>query len=148
MKSLVRLLFFCGILSIIACCCEKNSNNLNNTSGNLLRKWILQSIQNTKTTQISQFPENVLAKESVTFKDSMILAFSGICNGGKASYILKIDSLKIYDMTSTQILCGNQWEGYFTNNLDSAYKYKIDASQLTIYSKGTYNLIFIALNSK
>jgi heat shock protein HslJ len=142
MKSLSCYLYLCGILSIIACCCEKNSNNYNSISDNLLKKWVLQSIQDTKTNQISQFPKQISSKVSVTFTDSLSLSFSGICNGGKASYTLKSDSIRIYNMTSTQIFCGNPWEEYFANNLDSAFKYKIDANQLIIYSKGKYNLIF------
>jgi heat shock protein HslJ len=109
--------------------------------------WVLSSIQNTRTKANLQFPlASTHTSEYITFTDS-ILTVKGICNSGRSSIQLFTynDSIRISGVGSTFIYCDFiNWEDYLWHNLDSAFSYKINGNQLVIYSKGTYNLNFIA----
>jgi heat shock protein HslJ len=142
MKTIISIL--CLFYLIFLGCTKQNSK----TDPPLLNThWVLSSIQNIRTKANLQFPlASIHTSEYITFTDS-ILAVKGICNSGKSSFLLFSynDSIRIIGVGSTFIYCdfGN-WEDYLWHNLDSAFSYKIDGNQLLIYSKGTYNLNFIA----
>ena len=110
-------------------------------------KWTLTAIQNTSTNSIIYYPET-LTKESIVFVDSInTLQGTGVCNGCGGTYTVDSETVKIKILGCTQIFCkGYEWEDYLFGNLDSIYKYKMDFNQLTLYSKGTYNLIFSVNN--
>ena len=109
--------------------------------------WALSSIQNTRTKANLQFPlDSAHTSEYITFTDS-ILTVKGICNSGRSSYLLFSynDSIRINGVGSTFIYCYFiNCDYYLWHNLDSAFSYKINGNQLVIYSKGTFNLNFIA----
>ena len=110
----------------------------------LKTQWLLSSIQNIKTNTITNFPSNLTPHEYIIFSDSLnTLMVGGVCNGCRASYTVKDNSISTNGLSCTMLYC-SQWEDYLFYNLDSMFQYKINYNQLTIYSKGTYNLNFVA----
>ena len=128
---------------IFLCSCRKSDITTNQTAI-LNHTWILSSIQNTRTNETIKYPDNILHKESITFADNLsTLSFGGVCNGGQGNFMLYNDKIVITDLITTQIYCQYyEWEKYLINNLDSISKFTVSNNQLTIYSKGSFNLIF------
>ena len=137
MKHIILLLTFLTIIG-----CEKDQYHLNSP---INTRWTLTAIQNTSTNAISYYPETI-DKESVVFYDSLnIIRIKGVCNGCAGNYSINSNIIKVNISGCTQIFCNDvDWEGLLCGNLDSAYMYKMDSKQLTLYSKGKYNLIFSA----
>jgi heat shock protein HslJ len=109
-------------------------------------KWELSYIQDTKTNEIKNFPEDATKKISIDFTDSLnILSFSGICNGGTGTYSYSSDKgeIKFANIGTTLIGCKySEWEGYTIQNLYEAFRFEINGRNLGIYSNGKYNLHF------
>ena len=139
MKKILILAFIFGLIGFH---CKKEDPATGQTS--LLKtKWILSYICDTWTNAITKYPDNI-HQEYIIFSDSInVLTVGGVCNGCKGNYIINSDLISINGLACTMIYC-SQWEDYLFNNLDSMYQYKINNNQLTIYSKGKYNLNFIA----
>ncbi|MGD0341703.1 MAG: META domain-containing protein [Bacteroidales bacterium] len=142
MKKILILNF---IMVLVGFGCEKESLK---DSGLLKTKWILSSIQDTKTNAVTNYPSDASRKISIVFTDSLnVLSFSGICNGGAGtysyvpSYTFSYGAIKITDLVTTLIYCSD-WEGYTIQNLDAAFSYRINGNNLVIYSTGAYNLYF------
>ncbi len=112
----------------------------------LKTKWILSSIQDTKTNAVTNYPSDASRKISIVFTDSLnVLSFYGICNGGWGIYLYSLGTgaIKVTNLATTQIGCQFvEWEGYTIQNLYTAFRYKTNGSSLEIYSNGTYNLYF------
>jgi heat shock protein HslJ len=108
--------------------------------------WILSYIQDTKTNAITKYPNDAFSKISIEFTDSLnYIFFDGICNGGIGTYTYSSSTgaIKISGILTTAIACKYvEWEEYTTQNLDSAFNYKINGNNLAIYSNGVYNLYF------
>lgn len=148
MKSLNSFLILCGMFAITTFGCNK-SENLSTASmkdSTLMKsKWVLTAFQDTKTNQITNYPENV-PQESISINDSLVMV-SGTCNGGRSNYIIKDNDISIYNLEMTRQYCLSyqQWEDYLVNNLNSAFQYKItNSTNLEIYSHGSYHLLFVA----
>jgi len=124
--------------------CERKENGTDTGQLPLLKtEWILSSIQDTKTNAVTIFPSNVKS-ESIIFTDSLnALIIKGVCNGCSGSYSIRDTSISTSGMSCTMIYC-SKWEDYLFYNLGGTFQYKINNNQLTIYSKGTYNLNFIS----
>ena len=138
-------IFLLTILLSLNGCKKENSKN----NGLLINKWTLSYIQHTKTKAITNYPGDAAGKISIVFTDSLnVISFSGICNTGWGVYSNSSNTgaIKITDLVTTINYCINceycRWEGYTTQNLDSAFSYKINGNNLAIYSNGTYNLFF------
>ena len=121
--------------------CEKKETTIQPL---LNTKWFLSSIQNTKTNAITSYPNNLNPVEYIIFSDSIkALMVGGVCNGCRGSYKISDNSISTEGLSCTELYC-SKWEDYLFNNLDSMFQYKINNSLLTVYSKGTYNLNFVA----
>ena len=109
-------------------------------------KWTLSYIQDTKTHAITHYPGDTARKISIVFNDSSdIVSFFGVCNGGAGTYTYSsiAGEIKITDLITTLIGCKYvEWETYTIQNLYYASRYKIDGTELVIYSGSTYNLYF------
>ncbi len=144
MKKLA--IFLLTILLSLYGCKKENSKN----DSLLNTKWTLSYIQHSKTNAITNYPSEEVSKISIVFTDSLnIISFDGICNTGWGIYSNSSNTgaIKITDLVTTINYCLNceycsEWEGYTTQNLDSAFSYKINGNNLEIYSNGTYNLYF------
>ncbi len=128
--------------------CKKDSS-VNNQTTLLANKWLLSSIQDTKTNVMTDYPAEVQQTwgfENIVFNDSLkTVDLKGLCNGGSGPFptFSGTDSIKFHGLSMTLKYCKyEEWETYLWDNLDSAYKYKINANSLIIYSKGSYNLYF------
>lgn len=146
--KMYSIYIFIILLSFFAC---KKTDNINDAKLQvplLQTEWILSYIQNTKTSDLISYPNDSTPLESIVFVDSTnTLYVRGTCNGcqGKYSLLSNNDSIWIGGISCTQVYCKYYlWEDYLMNNLDSIFLYKIINDKLTIYSKGDYNLIFIA----
>jgi heat shock protein HslJ len=145
MKTVISILcIFC----LIFLDCRKQDPKTDLPDLTLLNThWTLSSVQNVRTKANLQFPfASSHTSEYLTFTDS-ILTVKGMCNSGRSSFQLFSynDSIRINGVGRTFIYCDFiNWEDYLWHNLDSAFSYKINGNQLVIYSKGTYNLNFIA----
>jgi heat shock protein HslJ len=140
-RYMKKILIF-GFTTILVCFgCDKKDSSFQKT------QWFLSSVQNTKTNEEIQSPTSVSSSEYITFMDSLV-EVKGVCNNaGQSIYSFSTinDSIKINGVGSTFIFCPYiEWEYNLWHNLDSAYAYKINGNNLIIYSKGTYNLNFIA----
>lgn len=109
-------------------------------------KWVLSSIQDTKTYTVTNVPNNI-PQEFIIFSDaSNKLIVKGTCGGYSGTYSYSNDSI----ITSGEyVFTGGfckyyQWEDTLLNNLSGIIKFKIVGNYLTIYSAGTYNLNFTA----
>lgn len=138
-----KILIFSSILILVGFGCKKtvvkDADLLDST-------WILSFIQDTKTKAIMNYPNDAARKISIVFTDSLnVISFSGVCNGGWGtySYSLSTGAIKISGIVTTLIDCKYaEWEEYTTQNLYTAFRYKINESSLEIYSNGSYNLYF------
>jgi heat shock protein HslJ len=108
--------------------------------------WELAYIEQRATNIVTFYPDNEAKKISINFSASNTIEFTGICNGGLGIYLFSSESgdITITDLGTTKIYCQDvEWEGYTVSNLNTAYKYKIDGTNLTIYSLGDYDLYFV-----
>ena len=135
-------MIFSFFLIFVGFSCKKavvNDADLLNT------KWTLSYIQDTKINAITHYPSDAKNKISIVFSDSSNdIGFSGVCNGGAGtySYSSSTDAIKI-KVGTTLIACKDvEWESYATQSLNNASSYKINGSNLVIYSNGSYNLYF------
>jgi heat shock protein HslJ len=149
MKSLSLFLTLCGLLAITTFSCYKRDNlSIATTTDSTLMKskWMLTAFQDTKTNQMTNYPENI-PQEFITVNDSLIFV-NGICNCGACKYTIKDESIVINPSLGwTKIDCINmeQWETNFFNNIENAFQYKItESNNLVLYSHGSYNLFFVA----
>lgn len=133
------LVIFSLIIFLVGC--EKASFK---DAALLNTRWLLSSIQDTKSNGITNAPNNF--QGYIIFSDSLNTLMVGDgCNGCGSSYlILKNDSIKVTNLICSQAFCPSidQWEENLFDNLGSACTYKIIGNHLTIYSKGLYNLNF------
>ncbi len=122
--------------------CKKSDNEKSNPL--LTGEWIFTSIQNIKTKQTLNYPDSISVKEFIVFTDSAsILSWSGICNYGWGTYSINGNYINFPDgIFDSKIGCFNNWDGYLYDNLDSAFEYNINAIQLEIKSRGSFNLFF------
>jgi len=147
MKSLNSFLILFGMLAITAFGCAKKDNLsvTSDTDSTLMKsKWVLTGYQDTKTNQITTYPESI-PQAFITF-DSLVIV-SGTCNVGRSNYIIKDEGISIYNLQMTRQYCLSfqQWEDNLVDNLNSAFQYKIaNSTNLEIYSHGSYNLLFVA----
>ena len=142
MRKIVVIAF---VLLIIGLGCKKDSSQVE--QGSLSKtKWTLSYIQDTKTNETINYPNDATRKISITFSDSLnILSFSGVCNHGQGTYSFSSNtgSISVTDIFTTQIACKYyEWEIYTSNNLIASDRYKLDGTTLIIFSKGSYNLYF------
>lgn len=159
-----NIIFLCAIILLLAISCSEIQSPLDDypskqyqerrTTNNPISlqdvTWILISITNTKSSVVTNYPsyvKQVWGNENIVFSDTTI-AIKGLCNGGWGYYSHSgsDDSIKVlYGIGTTLALCKyEEWETYLWNNLDSCYQYKINVDSLEIYSKGSYNLNFVA----
>jgi heat shock protein HslJ len=140
-----------AVLILFIFSCKKENHAIENKQI-LNITWYLTTIQNNRSSESIHYPDT-LKYESITFTDSLnTLAISGICNGGSGKYSFSGNKIDINSISTTEIYCKYyQWEEILIHNLDSAYEYKIEytkvlnsakKAQLTIFSKGNYNLTF------
>ena len=135
------------MLAITAFGCAKKDNLsvTSDTDSTLMKsKWVLTAFQDTKTNQITNYPENI-PQEFITF-DSLIIV-SGSCNVGRGNYTILDEGIRIYNLQMTRMvgLSFQQWEDNLVNNLNSAFLYKItNSTYLEIYSRDSYHLLFVA----
>ena len=145
MRKIVVIAF---VLLIIGLGCKKDSSQTGQASLSKT-KWTLSYIQDTKTNETINYPNDVSRKISITFSDSSnILSFNGVCNNGQGTYSLSSNtgSISVTDIFTTQIACKyDEWEIYTSNNLIASDRYKLDGTTLIIFSKGSYNLYFNSL---
>jgi hypothetical protein len=148
MKSLYLIFFLIGMFAITSISCNKKNNT--NDKADLLKKWILFSVQNTKTHQIINFPDTTLSNETITFTDTLTSIYGACGNHGQACYkvnneFIMFSNFSIFHLNFCSLY---KWEDFVLNNLDSAFQYNVKTNQLVVYSKGSYNLIFIPFTSK
>ncbi len=133
-------IFLLTVIMFLYGCKKENPKNdsLINT------KWTLSYIQHTKTNAMTNYPGDATGKISIVFTDSLnVISLYGVCNGGWGIYSNSsgTGAIKITDLVTTINYCINceycsEWENYTTQNLDSAYSYKINGNNLVIYSNG------------
>jgi heat shock protein HslJ len=138
-----KILIFSFILIFVGFGCKKAVVK----DADLLKvKWVLSYIQDTKTNAITNYPNDAPRRISIVFTDSLnVISFSGICNGGAGTYSYSSSNgaIKITNLGTTLIACKDvEWESYATQSLNNASSYKINGSNLVIYSNGSYNLYF------
>jgi heat shock protein HslJ len=142
-RGMKKILIFIFIMVLVGFGCKKAAVQ----DGDLLKtKWTLSCIQDTKTGAITNYPSDEKNKISIVFIDSLnVISISGICNGctGTYSYSSPNGEINIVILGCTQVACKyDEWEGYTTQNLNTAFNYKINGNNLAIYSNGAYNLYF------
>jgi heat shock protein HslJ len=145
---LIMRKFILIVIAIIGFSCHKEKSN--NVQVSLTKtQWELSYVQNNKTNLIIGYPtyvEQLWGFETMSFINSSdTVSVKGLCNVGLGLYTSSTvnGTIKFNGIFMTQMLCKYyQWEDYLWHNLDSAFQYKINDNKLTIYSKGSYNLIF------
>jgi heat shock protein HslJ len=143
----IRMLFFVSLVIYIALLgCKRNDPQ----NSDLFQKWTLTSVQNTKSSMIINYPDTTTLVETIAFTDTALLIDGSCGNYGQAHYSIKNDTINFTKISIFNLLYCDlyQWEEYVIANLDSAYRYTINGSQLKIYSKGSQNLIFRPNTSK
>ena len=146
MKTLTYFLLMVILIFTINYCTK---SDLHLQQGDIMKTWILTSIQNTKTYQLTNYPATAKTFDYIAFTDTA-LTFTDACgNSGQASYNYSNDSIKFYKFKILNLYYCNLyfWGDCLENNLDSAYVLNCTESTLTIYSKGSYNLIFRSKSS-
>jgi heat shock protein HslJ len=140
-----KAFILCLIIVFSGSGCEKEKKGspqpaLTNTN------WILSFVQNTTTNEIMNFPASEPKKIVISFSDSNVISFSGVCNVGEGTYTCDPENaeLKVNNLVTTKIGCVNaEWEGYTVQSLGKANQYKIEGNNLTVYSSGNYDLYFV-----
>jgi heat shock protein HslJ len=139
-----RLIIFSFIIILIGLSCDKEKPE--EQIPFLKTSWTLSFIRNTTNRATTYFPSDAARKINIVFTDSLnVVLFNGVCNTGSGVYSFSEanNSLEINFLGITQIYCKYvEWEAYTIQNLDNAFSYKINGSNLIIYSKGTYDLYF------
>jgi len=111
------------------------------------RDWILSHIEDTKTSEVSDFPADAAREISIYFDgDSNAMYFTGICNSGVGIYEFTSSQgeIKISGIATTEIGCNYiEWETIALRNLQNNNGYRINGNILTIFSADTHNLYFI-----
>jgi len=138
-----KILIFSFIIILVGFGCKK----ANEKDADLLKvKWVLSYIQDTKTNTITNYPSDAYSRISIEFTDSLnLFLFNGICNYGTGTYIYSSSTgaIQISVPVITKVACKyDEWEGYASQNLNSASSYKINGNNLVIYSNDAYNLYF------
>jgi META domain len=150
MKSINPFLILCCMFAITAFSCKKDDEANKQVNPLLIKAWKLTSIQNTKTNQMIEYPDSFTYEQLLIVRDSISLLFEG-CGGnhGNAIYSVNNNAIKLSDIVITHMdaCLGDQWNDYFFNNLERAFRFNVTANKLIIYSKGDYNLYFVP-NSK
>jgi heat shock protein HslJ len=139
-----KIYIHCFIILLLVAGCKKESPKQTTL---LNRNWVLSYIQSTKSNAVTNYPADESRKIIINFTVSMdVISFNGVCNTGSGKYSFSTTgTLKITDMASTKIDCKDaEWESYTIQSLQEAYSYNINGNNLTIYSKGDYNLYFIS----
>jgi hypothetical protein len=146
MKKIRILLLISIAICITILCCKRNDP----PNSDLFQKWVLTSIQNTKSNKIGNYPDTTTIIETIAFTDTALLINESCGNYGQAYYSIKNDTITFTKIRIFHFLYCDlyPWEQYLENNLDSTYKYGINRTQLKIYSKGSQNLIFRPYTSK
>jgi hypothetical protein len=145
MKSFKLFLFLYGIILLLEFSCVKKPDTNLPDLPLLKTRWVLSYFQNPRTNQIIHYPDSLRINESISFTDSVTLSIAAGCGSGKAGYSIKSDSMIIDPIYGPWTYCSlMQWDDYLVINLEHAYRYIIKANQLIIYSKGTYDLYFVA----
>jgi len=134
---------FILVITISCLGCKKDSHN---DTDLLKTKWLLSYIKDTKKQAITNYPSDAAKTISTEFTDkSNLLFFRGICNVGSGTYCYSstTDKIKVTDLITTEIYCKYyEWETYTVQNLYYASCYKINGTELVIFSTGAYNLYF------
>ena len=140
----MKTINFFLILIFLLANTECQKSDLNQDHSLLMGVWTFTAIQNVKTFQITNYPDSIPKKQSITITDSLSkIKFGGVCNKGWCTYSINGCKISISLIMTTKFLCKDIiWEEYLQNNLENAFMYSICADQLIIRSCGTYNLIF------
>jgi heat shock protein HslJ len=136
------------IIFISLFCGSSCRKSIMNDSELIGTTWTLSAVYDTKTGNELTFPADASRKITVVFTDSLnMVAFTGICNAGTGTYSVLPDqqTLNVLNLGSTKIYCKYaEWETYTIQNLNSAFRYTIKGTTLTVYSTGDFNLTFIS----
>lgn len=143
-NKLLIYLLLCVLFEIAAFSCKKNEA----TDPRLISKWMLVSIQDTKNNQIISYPDSLLQKEYIEFKDYTTIHVHTTCNGGNGKYFINGHRFTVSDLMTTLRGCSAyKWDQYLLWNLYDAYEYRITSDELEIYSSGSYHLKFARTDS-
>lgn len=145
MKRLTNVIILFIIILISSC--KNDSNNENEINSLKDSKWILISFQ-PHDTQIEEFKPEYIREMNIEFTNENTIHAVSSCNTFDGYYsILDPDTLKLYNLWTTQINCENDtityWEDKYYNELKNAENYHIEANSLTIETKSN-----IAINFK
>jgi hypothetical protein len=149
MKNFKFIFPLCGIIILLGNNCSRKNETI--TDLPLLNSvWKLSSVQSTISNNVLNYPDTGKLFEYINFTDSALLINEACGNYGQADYFVKNDTIKFTKFIIWHwMLCDlDQWESYVENNLDSAYKFINNGSQLKIFSKGSYNLLFKPYKAK
>ena len=140
----MKTINFFLILIFLLANTECKKSNLNQDNSLLMGEWTFTAIQNANTSQITNYPDSIPKKQSITITDSLSkIKFGGVCNKGWCTYSINGSKFSISSIMTTKFLCQDIiWEDYLQKNLESAFMYTVYADQLIIRSRGTFNLIF------
>ena len=143
MSYVVKKIIFLFVIIVSCNGCKKQ----NLKDDDLLNsKWILSSVQDTKTDAITHFPGDATKSIAIVFSNSSdLLSFTGLCNNGSGSYSYSSTTgeIKITNLATTLIWCKYvEWETYTVQNLNYATSFRITGNYLVIYSDGEYDLYF------
>ena len=140
----MKTINFFLILIFLLANTECKKSNLNQNNSLLMGGWTLTAIQNVNTNQITNYPDSIPKKESITITDSSsIIKIGGVCNTGWCTYSINGNKISISSMVTTKFLCKDIiWEDYLLFNLESAFLFTVNGNQLIIRSSGAFNLIF------
>ena len=123
----MKTINFFLILIFLLANTECKKSNLNQDHSLLMGEWTFTAIQNVNTSQITNYPDSIPKKQSITITDSLSkIKFGGVCNKGWGTYSINGRKISISSMVTTKIHCQNiVWEDYLQNNLESAFMYTI-----------------------
>ncbi len=137
----MKINILCFLLLFFISCKKKDNTSTN--SDLVYNRWVLSSFQDIKTHVITNCTDTL---ESLIFKDSINMVrvnYSG--NSCSGSYSINNNAISIGTLNCSGlndcVTC--PWQ-IFLNNIDSAFQYNVNNNILTLYSKGTYNLNFVA----
>ena len=102
----MKTINFFLILIFLLANTECKKSNLNQNNSLLMGGWTLTAIQNVNTYQITNYPDSIPKKESITITDSSsIIKIGGVCNTGWCTYSINGNKISISSMVTTKFLC-------------------------------------------
>jgi len=126
-------------LNLMYVSCNKNNDDKNRVLGT----WNLSIVESTTDNSFVEYPDTLDNLISIILTDSSVVLLDGYCNAGSGKYKVNGNSIGFSDLSMTEMGCLMvEWEDYLYE-LAYAETYTLEQDQLTIFTVGDVNLLFL-----